>query len=211
MVNMRFISFPLLLLTSASFAQVHPHVNDFIPPGWEIEYSLRADLTGDTVADLALILVERIDEDTYGHRKLIVLKKRKTDYELIGRSNDSALKVAFEWPGAIQKGDTDMINLRSKDGKLILNQDWHAGPTASDKTTFRYDAAHHRMRVIGQDTHVFFGGQEDEDEDTSTNFLTGVSVTTTSKEGGSKGTNRRTKTSRISKKIIWMEDLEETY
>ena len=110
-----------LLLASNSLAQVHPHLNDFIPPGWEIEYSLKSDLTGDGVPDVAMIVVEKSVGEQHGHRRLIVLKMYGTDYELVGHTTDDALQTAEEnASGHVEKGDTSGIHLRSINGKLIL-------------------------------------------------------------------------------------------
>jgi len=198
-------------LTSTSLAQIHPHVNDFIPPGWEIEYSLKSDLTGDGVQDVAMILVQRVDDSTYGNRKLIVLKNRDTDHDLIGR-NDSALWSADpEEVGSITKGDSVAMNLHSKHGTLILNESAHFGiHTNMSQITFRYDAAHNRMREIGADCDNYERDGFGED-DISKNFLTGTMIEVKSVlDKNDKETDGLTKSrKRIPKKVIWMEQAVE--
>ena len=198
----------LLLWTSAALAQVHPHISDFIPSGWEIEYSLKSDLTGDGVPDVVMILVEHIPDSGYRDRKLIVLKRRELGYELIGR-NDNALWSANvdSEVVAIRKGDSDGINLRAKDGKLILSEGASFGAHNDvDAFTFRYDKRYNRMREIGADGSYFF--RPEGNDDISKNYLTGQCTEVKSiVDKDYQDTGRLAKTHhRISKKVIWMED-----
>ena len=200
---------PLLLLGSKAFAQVHSDIRDFVPKGWEIEYSLKTDLTNDGLPDEALVIVERIGEDKYGNRNLLALKNTGSGFELIGK-NDSGLLSSANVDSevdAIRKGDSS-ITMQSKHGTLIIREGAHFGiHTNESQFTFRYNPKYNRMQEIGADCSNFerdgYG-----DDDISINFLTGIMNEEKSVlDKHDKATDRLTKSrKRIPKQLIWMEN-----
>ena len=199
-----------LLLVSPALAQVHPRVSDFIPPDWEIESSLKADLTGDSIPDEALLLIEHMKDGTYKQRQVMVLKNRDTGYELIGSNTEAVLWALDSDLGSVRFGDTEAIHLRVKNGCLILHQiDGDMSTSGSEDFTFRYDPLHNRMRLT---EYVFdVGARFVGDRETSKNYVTGIRIDRNTTWNNDEEKKLKPKKRKIPKRTIWMENAKSDY
>lgn len=188
---------------------------DFLPRGWRTEGDageVRGDLNRDGAEDVVLRLVEDLPaENAEGvlntrHRALIVLlakpgggyRRAAVAAKLLGCT------VCHGMLGDPEGGN---VQLEIKNGVLNVNQ-LSGSREATDRTQrFRYDAAAGRFQLIGEDLSEYDraagGGRS-----VSTNYLTGVRVTKTSRPGRGGREATASKTTRVPRAVRFIEDVD---
>lgn len=208
--------------TSAVFAQTDAHTfpkeqvpgsgalaRDFAPKGWLIEASVKGDLNGDGKADLAIKLIEQksqgadpdINEDR--QRALVVALANQNGGFTRAAISDGLLQCTG-CGGAFYGVMPAPSNVSIAKGVLIVNQDHGSRDVEESTYKIRFDAVTGRFILIGLDI-------TDRDRLTgdvtklSTNYLTGVRITTIYPGKGRKSTKRTT----VSREKQYLEDLDQ--
>jgi hypothetical protein len=162
-------------------------VNGFVPRGWKIEEKVAGDLNGDAVPDYALKLVEDKPEKTADDaatergRALVVVLAGK-DGKLARAGVADKLLQCTRCGGAFYGVVESPANVKIEKGVLVVDQDHGSRDVTETTYRFRYEPAAGRFALIGFDL-------ADNDRLTantvteSTNYLTGLRVTTRGKNG----------------------------
>ena len=206
------IFFSCLAFTPAAFAQTDEHTfpkdrvprsgaseKDFAPAGWVVEESIKGDLNGDGRTDLAIKLIEAespnadpdINEDR--QRALVVALADPNGGYTRAAVSDGLLQCTG-CGGAFYGVMPAPANVSIKRGVLIVAQDHGSRNLQQSTYKIRFDPASGHFILIGFDT-------TDRDRLTgdviklSTNYLTGVRITTRMPEKG-RTTTKRTPVSR---------------
>ncbi|RTQ46267.1 hypothetical protein EJV47_22325 [Hymenobacter gummosus] len=122
---------------------------DFVPPGWQIEQQLRADLGGDSRPDAVLMLIEPERDGADRRRLLVVLLARGTaDWQRVGLGPRVLLCSGCFGPldGAPR--------VRILNHVLLVQQDGGSRYAIDRTQRFRYEPATGRMRFIGEERDV---------------------------------------------------------
>jgi hypothetical protein len=182
-------------------------VQKFVPPGWKIEEQIKGDLNADAVADYALKLVEdKRDKDASGdpterYRALVIVLQEASG-KLTRAAVAGKLLQCTRCGGAFYGVVEAPATVEIKNGIIEVNQDHGSRNLTNTYYKFRYDPATRQFVLIGFD-------YADADRLTasviseSTNYLTGVRVTTRGK--GNRDVKTRTV---IPKKKISIEDVD---
>jgi hypothetical protein len=182
---------------------------DFAPTGWEVEDTATGDLNGDGKADLAIKLIEPKSAlaapDSHQDRsRALVVALAGADGKYARTGVATKVLQCTACGGAFYGVMDAPANVSIAKGVVIVEQD-HGSRNVTETTyRFRYDAATKRFILIGfdmSDRDRAAGGATS----TSTNFLTGVKITTTMPAKG------RTKTARskVSTAKQFMEDVSQ--
>lgn len=188
---------------------------DFVPGGWKAETDesvVTGDLNRDGAPDAVLRLVEDMPVQgadgvlTTRYRALVVLLAKPG-------GGFSRAAVATKLLGCSLcfgvLGDPEGGNIQVEIEKGVLNVSQLSGSReARDHTLrFRHDAATGRFRLIGEEVSDY-DRLEANGTSTSTNYLTGVRVTKTSRtlRGGRESTS--TKTTRVPRITRFIEDVD---
>lgn len=165
-------------------------VSGFVPPGWKIEEKVAGDLNGDAVPDYALKLVEdkpaktADDMPTERGRALVVVLAGK-DGRLARAGVADRLLQCTRCGGAFYGVVEAPADVTIAKGVLAVKQDHGSRDVTETTYRFRYDSAAGRLALIGFDL-------SDNDRLTantvteSTNYLTGLRITTRSRNGRDK-------------------------
>jgi hypothetical protein len=178
----------------------------FAPSGWKIEEQVTGDLNGDSLPDYALKLVEdraeknsEGDPTERGRALVIVLASKEGKLKRAGIADK--LLQCTRCGGAFYGVVESPANVGIDKGVIVVEQD-HGSRDVTDTTyRFRFDPGNQRFVLIGFDL-------SDVDRATasgvseSTNYLTGIRITTRGK--GNRDTKTRTV---IPKKTIYVEDV----
>ena len=177
----------------------------FAPAGWKIEEQATGDLNGDSLPDYAIKLVEdRAEKNSEGdpteRGRALVIALATKDGKLKRAGVADKLLQCTRCGGAFYGVVESPANVSIDKGVVVVEQD-HGSRDVTDTTyRFRYDPASRRFILIGFDL-------SDVDRLTatavteSTNYLTGIRITTRGK--GNRDTKTRTV---IPRKIIYLED-----
>ncbi|HYV25461.1 MAG TPA: hypothetical protein VE969_09520 [Pyrinomonadaceae bacterium] len=179
----------------------------FVPRGWKIEEQIKGDLNGDSVADYALKLVEdKADKDASGdpteRYRAVVIVFQEAGGKLARAAVVGKLLQCTRCGGAFYGFVETPATLEINNGIIEVNQDHGSRNLTNTYYKFRYDAATKQFVLIGFD-------YADADRLTatvvseSTNYLTGVRITTRGK--GNRDVERRTV---VPKKKISIEDVD---
>jgi hypothetical protein len=179
----------------------------FVPRGWKIEEQVKGDLNGDSVADYALKLVEdKPDKDASGdpteRYRAVVIVLQEAGGKLTRGAVAGKLLQCTRCGGAFYGFVETPTTLEIKNGIIEVNQDHGSRNLTNTYYKFRYDSATKQFVLIGFD-------YADADRLTanvvseSTNYLTGVRITTRGK--GNRDVTRR---SVVAKKKISIEDVD---
>jgi hypothetical protein len=179
----------------------------FVPSGWKIEKQINGDLNRDKVADAALVLVRNgkaKDENGYAtarSRALVVVLRNVGSWRRVGINN--SLLMGTRDGGAFWGVTETPVDASIKNG--VLNIEQMSGSRETTETThrFRYDVAKKGMFLIGLD-YIGSDRASGAERNVSSNFLTGVSITQTKKEGA---TTPIKKTTRVSTKLRPLESV----
>ncbi len=177
----------------------------FAPRGWKVEEQKTGDLNGDSIPDYAIKLVEDKPEKTSegdpterGRALVIALGTKDGLLQRAGVADK--LLQCTRCGGAFYGFVEAPANVSIEKGVVVVEQD-HGSRDLTDTTyRFRYDPATQRFVLIGFDLsdvdRLTANGVTE-----STNYLTGIRITTRGK--GNRDTKTRTV---IPKKTIYLED-----
>ena len=178
----------------------------FAPAGWKVEEHVTGDLNGDSLPDYALKLVEdRAEKNSEGdpteRGRALVIALATKDGKLKRAGVAENLLQCTRCGGAFYGVVEAPANVSIDKGVVVVEQD-HGSRDVTDMTyRFRYDPASQRFVLIGFDLsdvdRLTASGVTE-----STNYLTGVRVTTRGK--GNRDTKTRTV---IPKKTIYLDDV----
>jgi hypothetical protein len=182
-------------------------VKGFVPPGWKIEEAVKGDLNGDAVPDYALKLVEdkpakTADDMTNDRGRALVVVLAGKDGKLTRAGVADKLLQCTTCGGAFYGVVEAPANVTIAKGVLVVDQDHGSRDVTETTYRFRYEPAAGRFALIGFDL-------KDVDRLTattvteSTNYLTGLRVTTRGKNG--KDTTSRTQVPRAK---IYLEQVD---
>jgi hypothetical protein len=160
-------------------------ISKFVPSGWKIEEQVEGDLNGDAVSDVVLKLVEdkpAMDGEgmaTERARALVILWKTPAG-KLARAAVADRLLQCTRCGGAFYGVSESPANVQIEKGVLVVDQDHGSRNLTNTYYRFRYDAATGQLLLIGFD-------YADADRATanviseSSNYLTGVRITTRGK------------------------------
>jgi hypothetical protein len=179
----------------------------FVPRGWKIEEQVKGDLNADSVADFALKLVEdKPDKNASGdpteRYRAVVIVLQDAGGKLTRAAVAGKLLQCTRCGGAFYGFVETPATLEIKNGIIEVNQDHGSRNLTNTYYKFRYDPATKQFVLIGFD-------YADADRLTanvmseSTNYLTGVRLTTRGK--GNRDVKTRTV---IPRKKISIEDVD---
>jgi hypothetical protein len=148
-----------------------------LPRPYVVEQQLAGDLDKDGDADVVLLGVDGpavADEDTVGDgdRILIVARRNKSSFTLVGKSTSAVL--CRRCGGAFWGGLPAPVDLALNKGVLVVKQE--AGAREVNSWTHRYRVEGSISRLIGLDELLYDRGSGGE-VSVSTNYLTGVTIT----------------------------------
>lgn len=177
----------------------------FVPSGWKIEEQVAGDLNGDSLPDYALKLVEdkpATDNGDLTERQralVIVLKNKEGKLSSVGVADD--LLQCTRCGGAFYGVVETPSNVKIEKGTLIVEQDHGSRNVTTLTYRFRYEPATSKMALIGFDLKDY-DRLTAETVSESTNYLTGVRIT-------SRGKGKRVSTSRktIPTKKVYIEQV----
>ena len=188
---------------------------DFVPRGWKTETDegvVTGDLNRDGAADAVLRLVEDVPverpDGVYNTRYralVILLAKPGGGYRRAAVA--TKLLGCTLCAGALGDPEGGNIQVEIKNGVLNVNQLSGAREATDHTRRFRHDDATGRFLLIGEDVEHYdraAGGGKS----VSTNYLTGVQVTKTSRplKGGRESST--TKTARVARTRRFIEDVD---
>jgi len=183
---------------------------DFVPKGWEIEEVVNGDLNGDSIPDVVIKLVEEKPPDfdksnpPIRQRALLILFKLPDGRLRRVAFADKVLQYQCQCRGSCERQDIEI----AKDVIIIGQCD--GGTIMTDETyRFKFDSRTNRFALIGMDYDVVNMRDEREYHE-STNFLTGIKITTAGRYNEKKGTlaPASKKRERIVTKKRFIEDVE---
>ena len=160
----------------------------FVPEGWVLETQLEADVNGDALADIAMVI--RNDDE----RWLLVALGEGKGLKRIGL-------------GELHPHPLGDASLEVKKGVLLIT-DLTGGTTAIQSTyRYRYEAASGRMQLIGDDAALYSRTNTHGGIEVSTNRLTGVRLTqenTIDEPGGERRYSKQKRTT-VPKEKLYLE------
>lgn len=182
-------------------------IQKFVPQGWKIEEQLKGDLNADGTSDYVLKLVQdKPDKDASGdpterYRALVIVLQGSGN-RLVRAAVAGKLLQCTRCGGVFYGVVETPATVEIKNGVIEVNQDHGSRNLTNTYYKFRYDPATNQFVLIGFD-------YTDADRLTanavseSTNYLTGVRVTTRGK--GNRDVKMRTV---VPKKKISIEDVD---
>ena len=178
-------------------------LSKFVPPGWEIEKKLTADLNADSLPDFALELIENKPEkdqsgDPTERARALVIVLQNQDGKLARAGVADKLLQCTRCGGAFYGVLEAPTNVKIEKGVLVVEQDHGSRDLTNTTYRFRYEHETQRLMLIGfdfSDTDRLTG----KDVSESTNYLTGVRRVTRGKA---------TTSSTIPRKKIFIEDVD---
>ena len=182
-------------------------IQKFVPQGWKLEEQLRGDLNADGASDYVLKLVEdKPDKDAGGdpterYRALVIVLQGSAN-QLTRAAVAGKLLQCTRCGGAFYGVVETPTSVEIKNGVIEVNQDHGSRDLTNTYYKFRYDAATNQFILIGfdyADADRLTGNVMSE----STNYLTGVRLTTRGK--GNRDVKTRTV---VPKKKISIEDVD---
>lgn len=174
-----------VVINSALVPVTANDVQAFVPRGWKIEERLKGDLNADGVADYVLKLVEdKPDKDASGdpterYRALVVVLQEQGGSFSCGAVAGKLLQCT-RCGGAFYGVSETPASVSIEKGIVVVEQDHGSRNLTNTTYRFRYDPATKKFTLIGFD-------YADADRLTasvlseSTNYLTGVRITTRGK------------------------------
>jgi hypothetical protein len=188
---------------------------DFVPRGWKTETDepvVTGDLNGDGAPDAVLRLVEDMPverpDGVYNTRyRALVILLAKPGGGFRRAAVATKLLGCTLCAGALGDPEGGNIQIEIKNGVLNVHQLSGAREATDLTQRFRHDEATGRFLLIGEDVENYDRAEGGGDS-TSTNYLTGVRVTKTSRplRGGREATS--TKTTRVPRTRRFIEDVD---
>jgi uncharacterized protein YecT (DUF1311 family) len=152
-------------------------VGAFVPTGWHIEATFEGDLTGDTLADLAVALAESRER---GKRAIVVLQ-RSTDGQLLLLGHNSTILISQGDGG--MKGDAPDMAIEG--GALSIRTIQGSCSFSTRDLRFRLNQASGRLRLVFSTENSYDnceGGSGDHSSTSAVDHLTGI-ITRTASDG----------------------------
>ncbi|MDX2044750.1 MAG: hypothetical protein SF097_26300 [Acidobacteriota bacterium] len=217
-----FLLFVFLFQTGAQFdavklPQTVVAVREFVPAGWTVEAEVGGDLNRDSIADLAVVLVEEMpanaDKENPPERQRALLILFKTaDGKFKRAALAEKVLLCTRCGGAFYGMAETSTHVEIKNGVLIVWQDYGSREITKETYRFRHDPDLNRFVFIGVDLESYdrANGQTLKE---STNFLTGVKLTTKGQmaENSDKETTVSKKSQRVSRSKKFLEDIAARY
>jgi len=204
-------------IDAAKLPRTAASVREFVPAGWTVEAQVAGDLNKDAIPDLAVTLVEQMpagaDKDNPPERPRALLILLKT---ADGKFNRAALATKVlactRCGGAFYGAGESPANVEITNGVIVIQQDYGSRELTNETFRFRYDPEIRRFVLIGADVETFdrvtgAGVKE------STNFLTGVKLTTKTKlnQQTEKNVTVSNTQQRVSRDKKFIEDVVRSY
>jgi hypothetical protein len=161
--------------------------NEFVPKGWKIEEQLSGDLNADGASDLVLKLIEdkpaKTADDLVNDRARALIVLLKDGGQLARAAVADKLLQCTGCGGAFYGVNEAPADVQIEKGVIVVNQDHGSRELTNMTFRFRYDAATRQFVLIGFDY-----AEADRATATtvseSTNYLTGVRITSRDKGNG---------------------------
>lgn len=125
-----------------------PKVRDFVPQGWEIFQSAVGDLTGDQLADAALLIQPKNQQ--VKDRKLLVLQQSHAGYQVLA-SRDLP-ESSYESDCSEDAFDGNSLKIAKEVLILTFNSLPTCMNTYAGSTTYRFKLKNEQFYLIGYDT-----------------------------------------------------------
>lgn len=169
----------------AKLPSVAAAARDFVPPGWTVEAQTKGDLNRDALPDLAVTLVEGLpanaDKNNPPERNRALLVLLKTADGKFNRAGFSArLLLCTRCGGAFYGATETPVTVEITNGVLIVKQDYGSRELTQELYRFRHETDSNRFALIGMDLQSY-DRLTGETMTESTNFLTGLKLTTSTK------------------------------
>lgn len=204
-------------IDAAKLPKTAATVNEFVPRDWEVEAQVSGDLNRDSIPDLAVTLIEKmpvkVDKDELPERAralLILLKTADGQFSRAALADKVLLcaRCGGAFYGLAEAPTTVEIN----NGVIIITQDYGSREITKETYRFRYDPESNRFAFIGVDLDSYdrANGQTLKE---STNFLTGVKLTTKGRmaESSDKEITVSKTSQRVSRSKKFIEDIAARY
>jgi hypothetical protein len=182
-------------------------VKGFVPPGWKIEEAVKGDLNGDSVPDYALKLVEdkpakTADDMANDRERALVVALAGKDGRLTRAGVADKLLQCTTCGGAFYGVVEAPAGVTIEKGVLVVDQDHGSRDVTETTYRFRYEPSTGRFALIGfdlKDNDRLTGTAVTE----STNYLTGLRITTRGK-----GNRDKTARTQVPREKIYLEDVD---
>ncbi|MBP6824398.1 MAG: hypothetical protein KA368_22830 [Acidobacteria bacterium] len=204
-------------IDAAKLPKTAATVNEFVPRDWEVEAQVSGDLNRDSIPDLAVTLIEKmpvkVDKDELPERAralLILLKTADGQFSRAALADKVLLcaRCGGAFYGLAEAPTTVEIN----NGVIIITQDYGSREITKETYRFRHDPESNRFAFIGVDLDSYdrANGQTLKE---STNFLTGVKLTTKGRmaESSDKEITVSKTSQRVSRSKKFIEDIAARY
>lgn len=192
-------------------------MREFVPRGWEVEAQISGDLNRDSLPDFAVTLVERMpanaDKDNLPERQraLLILFKT-TDGKFSRAALAEKVLLCTRCGGAFYGMAETPTTVEINNGVIVVSQDYGSREITKETYRFRYDPESNRFAFIGVDLDSYdrANGQTLKE---STNFLTGVKLTTKGRmaESSDKEITVSKTSQRVSRSKKFIEDIAARY
>ena len=175
----------------------------FVPSGWTLESTVTGDLNTDGVADAVLVFVDKGEGD---RTLMIAFKNAKGEFERLATAK---YVLQCKSCGGMLGGETNAPDIKIAKGVLIINTLTGSRESTDSTFRFRYDPKVSKFALIGYD--------ETENDratrastSTSTNYLTGVQITTEYQynQKTEKNVTKSSRTANVKKVTQYIEDVD---
>ncbi|MFN0111641.1 MAG: hypothetical protein ACKVZH_22495 [Blastocatellia bacterium] len=208
-------------IDSVKMPKTAANVGEFVPRGWQVEAQVSGDLNRDSIADLAVTLIEQMPAPSGKNADKEDLPERQRSLLILFKTSDGKFnRVALAekvllctrcggaFYGAAETPTTVEIN----NGVIIVTQDYGSREITKETYRFRHDSESNRFAFIGVDLESYdrANGQTLKE---STNFLTGVKLVAKSQmaENSDKETTISKTSQRVSQGKKFIEDIAARY
>lgn len=200
-------------IDAAKLPQTAATVREFVSSGWTVEAEINGDLNSDSIPDLAVTLVEQMPADADKENPpelqralLILLKTADGKFSRAGLA--TKLLLCTRCGGAFYGIVETPVTIEITNGVLIVRQEYGSRELTQETYRFRYEPESKRFLWIGSDLRGY-DRLTGETQTESTNFLTGVKLTTASKANEKTGKDVvvANKIQRVSRAKKYLEDV----
>ncbi len=188
-------------------------VREFVPFGWTVEAEISGDLNRDSISDIAVVLVEQMPanadkENPPELERALLLLFKTADGKFSRAGLATKLLLCTRCGGAFYGMVETPVNVEIKNGVLIVKQEYGSRELTQQTYRFRYEPEAKRFLWIGADLRGY-DRMTGETQTESTNFLTGVKMTTASKANEKTGKDIviTNKSQRVSRAKKYLEDV----